>query len=127
MIDADKTRLIAAVAARLKIRLDENDPAFVIVELNRLVLEQTVRDALQRVREFGPALQRRPGDQATADFAALVAQRVVAKLAEAEKRTSGPATESAYVRTAALACTLVLMLFAATLGYLLGVAHSGWQ
>ena len=54
MNDLDKSRLIATIAARLKIRLDEDDPAFVLVELNRLVLDQTVRDAMRRVRELGP-------------------------------------------------------------------------
>jgi len=125
MTEAEKTRLIASIAARLKVRLDEDDPAFVLVELNRLVLEQTVRDALQRVRELGPVPQRGVSDQAKSDFAALVAQSVVAKLADAEKRNRGLAIGSAYAWTTALAYTLSLMLFALTLGYLLGIAHFG--
>lgn len=50
MSNIDKSRLIAAVAARLKIRLDKNDPAFVLVELNPPVLNQTVRDLIEKVR-----------------------------------------------------------------------------
>jgi len=53
MTEADQIRLIAAVATRLRIRLDADDPAFVLVELNRLILDQTVRDVVERVQQVG--------------------------------------------------------------------------
>jgi len=55
MSDPDRSHLIAAVAARLKIRLDEDDPAFVIIELNRLILGEIVKDALHALCERVPA------------------------------------------------------------------------
>ncbi len=55
MSQIDKTQLIAAIAARLKVRLDERDPAFILVELNRLVLEEAVACAL---KEAAPLADR---------------------------------------------------------------------
>jgi hypothetical protein len=61
----DKRKMIGAIAERLGIRLDENDPAFVLVELNRLALEEAGRDA-------ATALQLAV-DKAAADLASAAA------------------------------------------------------
>ena len=45
----DKGKMIAAIVERLKVRLDEDDPAFVLVELNRLALEQTARTVVEQL------------------------------------------------------------------------------
>ena len=113
MTDLEKSRLIAAIAARLKIRLDEDDPAFVLVELNRLVLDQTVRDALQRVRDLGPIRSPSNGEELAKEFAAFVAQSVVTKL-------SRPPGTQVWVWAAALVCAFTVTLFALAAGYELG-------
>jgi hypothetical protein len=46
----DLRALIGEVAARNQIRLEEDDPAFALVTLNQLVLEQTVAELVQQVR-----------------------------------------------------------------------------
>jgi len=46
----DKGKMIAAIVERLKIRLDEDDPAFILVELNKLALEESVKNL---VEQFG--------------------------------------------------------------------------
>jgi capsular polysaccharide biosynthesis protein len=51
MTDIKTSQLIDAIYAKLKIRLGENDPAFVLVELNRLILTQAIREALNIVKE----------------------------------------------------------------------------
>lgn len=47
--------MVAIVAERLKIRLDEDDPAFVLVELNRLALEETAAAVVDELSGFAPA------------------------------------------------------------------------
>ena len=123
MTDLDKSRLIAAIAARLKIRLDEDDPAFVLVELNRLVLDQTVRDALQRVRQLGAVRPQPRGEEFAREFADLVAQSVVAKLPKPE----APARKApkALAWTAALGSVLAVFLLALTVCYQLGTLACG--
>ena len=44
----DRARMVALVTERLKVRLDEDDPAFVLVELNRLALEETASIVVDR-------------------------------------------------------------------------------
>jgi hypothetical protein len=55
-------RLVGEIASRYGIRLDENDPAFAIVRLNQLALEETSRDLIERMsverREFEASVQR---------------------------------------------------------------------
>jgi hypothetical protein len=47
----EKRRLIAALVERTGIRLDEDDPAFVLVELNSLMLENSAGDAAKKIEE----------------------------------------------------------------------------
>ena len=122
MNDLDKSRLIATIAARLKIRLDEDDPAFVLVELNRLVLDQTVRDAMRRVRELGPVRRQPKSEEVAKEFAALVAQSLNAKL---PKPPTPPGTgPNVLTWSTALACMLLVTLLAMAVGYELGGSMS---
>jgi hypothetical protein len=61
----DNRALIGEVAARNQIRLEEDDPAFALVTLNQLVLEQTAAEILQQVRasmaEFEQSASRLQG------------------------------------------------------------------
>jgi hypothetical protein len=46
----DVKQLIAEVAARNGIRIDADDPAFCLVTLNQLVLEQAAREVVEEIR-----------------------------------------------------------------------------
>ena len=68
-------RLVGEIASRYGIRLDENDPAFAIVRLNQLALEETSQDLIERMsverREFETAVekvQERAGRYVAAEF-----------------------------------------------------------
>jgi hypothetical protein len=58
----DTKQLIGEVASRYGIRLDESDPAFVVVRLNQLALEETVDKLIEHLaverREFVAAVQK---------------------------------------------------------------------
>lgn len=55
-------RLIGEVASRYGIRLDETDPAFVVVRLTQLALEETSQELIERMaverRDFEAAVQK---------------------------------------------------------------------
>jgi len=68
-------RLVGEIASQYGIRLDENDPAFAIVRLNQLAIEETSRDLIERMRverrEFEAAVQKvqeRAGRYVAAEF-----------------------------------------------------------
>lgn len=106
----DKGKMIAAVVERLKIRLDEDDPAFVLVELNRLALEETVAQLLDQfdgtlskiaaVRdgfaESGQASAQQVGEK-TAEVIAATERlfKLCAEMAEATKRQLATSTKLA--------------------------------
>ena len=58
----DKTRLVAEMATRHGIRLNDDDPALAMVGLNQLALEETVRDVCDqlgtRIAEFEASAQK---------------------------------------------------------------------
>ena len=55
----DRTaRLIGEVAARCGIRLDADDPAFALVALNQLALEDSVEQLAARMKEVAADLER---------------------------------------------------------------------
>lgn len=60
----DINRLMAEAVARHGVKLDANDPAMVIVTLNRLMLEEAVRGVADEIRkaakEFDAAGERHP-------------------------------------------------------------------
>jgi hypothetical protein len=45
----EKRQIIAALVERTGVRLDEDDPAIVLVELNRLMLERSANDAAEKL------------------------------------------------------------------------------
>lgn len=45
----NRRQMIAAVTEKLNIKLDENDPAFVLVELNRLALDEAGRHIIDQL------------------------------------------------------------------------------
>jgi hypothetical protein len=51
-------QLIAEVAARNGIRIDEHDPAFCLVTINQLVLEETARDIVDEIRSVTQDFER---------------------------------------------------------------------
>lgn len=90
MVDDYRARMTAAVAARLNILLDEDDPAFVIVELNRLMLEQAIRELLQAFRAMETRLANfpPPAPPVGAAFAEDIAKSISASvLADLRART----------------------------------------
>ena len=54
---ADVKRLIAEVAARNGIRIEADDPAFCLVTLNQLILEEAGRDVANEIRTATKHLQ----------------------------------------------------------------------
>jgi hypothetical protein len=55
----DRTaRLIGEVAARYGIRLDADDPAFALVALNQLALEDTIEQLAARMNDMAAQLER---------------------------------------------------------------------
>ena len=51
----DRQALIDAVFLKYRIRIDEDDPAFILVDLNRLALEQSIEGIDSKLE---PAIQR---------------------------------------------------------------------
>jgi CHASE3 domain sensor protein len=62
MAALNRKRLIGEVASRFGIRLDETDPAFVVVQLTQIALEESSQELIERVaverREFEAAVQK---------------------------------------------------------------------
>jgi hypothetical protein len=62
MVSLNKTRLVAEMATRYGIRLDDDDPALAMVGLNQLALEETVRAVCDqlgtRIAEFETSAQK---------------------------------------------------------------------
>jgi hypothetical protein len=122
MSDDGRTRLIGAIAARLKIRLDEDDPAFVQVELTRLVLDQILGDAITRI---APLLQRieqllhrieqlrLPDDAALAEVVAALVAKELFKFGQAQRRSESGHFRLDRTTAAAAATAIALTLLAA--------------
>ena len=76
--------MVAAIVERLKVRLDEDDPAFVLVELNKLALEETAQalvDKLEpiptRIEQAAQALLAQVETKATHRTAEAIAQATI--------------------------------------------------
>ena len=76
--------MVAAIVERLKVRLDEDDPAFVLVELNKLALEETAQalvDQLEpiptRIEQAAQALLAQVETKATHRTAEAIAQATI--------------------------------------------------
>ena len=128
--------MVALVAERLKVRIDEDDPAFVLVELNRLALEETARAVVDQLQ----ALPDRIDDAARRlifQVDATVARRTAEAMAEITKPVDGegqrapnvavstlkwvagkhlPSTLNSYVAAALVGAVLIVGGYAA--GYL---------
>jgi hypothetical protein len=113
MTAEEKSRLIAAIAVSLKIRLDEDDPAFVVVELNRLILEQTIRSAIRQIQGVRPSPQAKCEAPAAAEIARLVAGELGARSTQ-QANASGSAT--IWFRVTALSTALAVLILAYLLG-----------
>jgi|SRR5450631_1571805 hypothetical protein len=141
MNDIDKSRLIGEIATRLKVRLDENDPAFLLVELNRMILDQVVRDVVVRVRELEsrlinwPALDARVARQLATALAdhlidVLGTKRISPRENEQQNPARNPAKEPDAVAVVnvptVFACALALALVSSVLavGYQIGAMHA---
>ena len=62
MAHIDRKRLVAEMASRYGIRMDDSDPALAIISLNQLALEETTRSVCEqlqaRVAEFEASAQK---------------------------------------------------------------------
>ena len=98
----DKSRLSLAVYKRTGFALDPGDPAFALIELNRLVLEELIEEAGSRLAQQLNALPDRIHSSSTAVAAELASQgvqRVVEMLIES-RRTIASDAEQAQQRIA---------------------------
>ena len=121
----DIKALIGEVAARNGIRLEPGDPAFALVTLNQLVLEEAVRDLVAEIRaataDFEAAAERVQG------LAGATLAREINQLA-ARGRQSGatdlgaPAWRFAFRWLCAGAIIALVLLFVGTL-----IGHSVWH
>lgn len=107
-------RLLAEALTKHGIRLDPNDPAVVLVTLNRLVLEDAVKsvaaDVRQATRDFEDAASRVQG---------LVGTAIAARLKVSASSAPFPATWSRWV------CVYVALGAGVGL-FLIGVAVGRW-
>ncbi len=87
--------MIAAVIERLKVRLDEDDPAFILVELNKLALEETAKALVNelapipgKIEDAARSLLAQVDAKATHRTAEAIAQAAVRIDDEVEKSRS---------------------------------------
>lgn len=52
----DKQKLIAEIVQRFDVKLDHDDPAFILVELNRLVLEDSAQKVITQITQAADKL-----------------------------------------------------------------------
>ncbi|HUD24207.1 MAG TPA: hypothetical protein VMQ45_00855 [Burkholderiaceae bacterium] len=98
----DKSRLALVVYKRTGFPLEEEDPAFALVELNRVALEELIDESAARIAERLDTLPERirsSGNHLAAELATQGMQRVVEMLAES-RRTIAADTEQAQRRIA---------------------------
>jgi|SRR5580692_5226230 hypothetical protein len=98
----DRSQLSAVVYKKTGVALGPDDPAFALVELNRLALkeaiEETAGEIMERLNAF-PERIRSSGKHLAAEVATQGMQRVVEMLAES-RRTIAADTEQAQRRIA---------------------------
>jgi len=98
----DKSRLSVVVYQRTGFALDPGDPAFALVELNRVLLEELIEQAAGQIAQRLDTLPERirsSGTAVAAEVASQGMQRVVEMLAES-RRTIAADTEQAHRRIA---------------------------
>jgi hypothetical protein len=93
----DRAEMCAEVLRRMGLKVGEDDPAFLLVELNRLALEEAVSIVVERLAPLPGAIEQ--AGVALAKGVASATQRVVdEEFAEARKKI---ATEADAARAAA--------------------------
>ena len=131
----DSQRLIGEVAAKNGVRLDANDPAFALVTLNQLVLEETVAHLIENISlvltQFSESLgktERRAGSMLAQDAKIAASKFEAALLAQLQPQNQQAHTQSKYLRLAEWKWS-VLGIVSATLlfgvGFALGVFIGG--
>jgi hypothetical protein len=117
----DIEKLIGEVAARNGIRIEPDDPAFALVTLNQLVLEQTVEHLVGQIRaaagDFESAAER-----AQSRAGAALARGVAARSAQL-RASEGNGNPSSRSSTIAWLCGGALF---ALLLILIGFGHLVW-
>lgn len=54
----DRRQLIAAIVERVGVKLDHNDPAFILVELNHLALEESAKKVADQIGQAAEKFNR---------------------------------------------------------------------
>ena len=78
----DTKRFIAEVAAKNGIRIDSDDPALCLMTLNELVLEETVRKAVEDIRVANREFEK-AAEQLQVRAGSILAEKITGALAEA--------------------------------------------
>jgi len=116
-------QIIAEVAARHGVRIDEDDPAFCIVTLNQLMLEESARavvaDIRKATREFEEAGERLQARLGTV-LAGSQKQLVVSLQRELDRSARNPSSRWKRLRRW-LTAGVLSILVAFTLGVVIGV------
>lgn len=89
----DQGKLIGEIVQRFGVKLDKDDPAFLLVELNRLVLEQAGDDLAGKLGEL-PGQVEAAGQRMLAELATRVTKQIDGAEAEAAKRVKGEVDEA---------------------------------
>lgn len=89
----DRKRMVAEVAAKLQIRLDEDDPAFVLVELNKFALEEGAASLVSQIAPLGDRFEASAKLAAEQIIGASLQQ--IAGAGQAERERIAAAAESA--------------------------------
>jgi hypothetical protein len=117
--------LIGEVAARHNIKLDHDDPAFAIVTINQLMLERTLSDAHERMKNMpkewelaAASIQGRAGERIAQDTKTAIESIAKAAAAERQKVTAAPAAGKENQRWLALGMVAGALLF--VLGVVIG-------
>jgi hypothetical protein len=137
----DHDRMIAAIVKQYAVRLDRDDPTFLVVELNRLALEESIAPVLssidampRRVEKLGLIMAKTLVSAFAAQHAAQLAKTRAAvaeevgatcrkEVAEAARRALAVASKASRARMAYCAVTaLLLAALAFGVGYLSGGA-----
>jgi hypothetical protein len=118
----DVEKLIGEVAARNGIRIEPDDPAFALVTLNQLILEEAVRNLVGEIRaataDFESAAER-VQTRAGAMLASEIGESA-RRLQAFEPRANNSPRLAAIWFISGVICETVLLLTATWLGWQLG-------
>jgi hypothetical protein len=80
----DKRHIVAALFERTGIRLDEDDPALVLVELNHIMLQRAVEKSASRIEEAAQKFSDTAANQ-SGDFVVLANETLAKFMARTEE------------------------------------------